>query len=284
MFRFIKNNRLRISIVVIFLFFLLYLATQVEIQRSENWYSATIHTISYPFQATFHFIKRNLTETWHSYLWLVDVKEENDRLWARVWELEEENARAREIRFEHDRLRDILEFKKKDPNVKVFAEVIFEVKKPFFQLLVINKGSDDGIRSNFAVVSPEGIIGKIQSVTANQSVVQMITDSRSQFPVLIQRTRTKAMSFGSLDGTITIKRIPRRQEIFKDDQVVTSGLAGVFPKGFPVGKVDKIDKQPYGLFQSVTLTPAVDLSKVEEVAVLLRNVDNIHQPLFTDLE
>ena len=92
------------------------------------------------------------------------------------------------------------------------------------------------------------------------------------------------MSYGSLDGTITIKRIPRDQNIFKDDQVVTSGLAGVFPKGFPVGKVEKIDKKPSGLFQSVTMIPAVDLSKIEEVAVLLRNVENIHQPLFTDVE
>jgi rod shape-determining protein MreC len=92
------------------------------------------------------------------------------------------------------------------------------------------------------------------------------------------------MSYGSLDGIITLKRIPRRQEIFLDDQVVTSGLAGVFPKGFPVGKVKKVIKKQYGLFQSVTLTPTVDLSKVEEVAVLLRNVENIHQPLFTDIE
>jgi rod shape-determining protein MreC len=214
----------------------------------------------------------------------MDVQEENDRLWQRVWELEEENAEGREIRLAHIRLTEALEFKNSDPNVKVFAEVIYELRKPFFQLLAINKGSDDGIRPNFAVVSPEGIIGKIQSVTANQSVVQLITDSRSRFPVLIQRTRTKAMLYGSLDGTLTIDRIPRRLELIKDDPVTTSGLEGIFPKGFPVGKVNQINKKQFGLFQTVTLTPAVDLSKVEEVVVLLRIVDNIHQPLFTDID
>lgn len=284
MFRFIKNNRIRISIISIFLFFLLYLATQVETQRSENWFSATVHTISYPFQAGFHFAKKQLTEAWEHYVWLVDVQEENNRLWERVWELEEENAESREIRLAHERLRKLLAFKERDPNKKVFAEVIFEAKKPFFQLLVINKGADEGIRPNFAVVAPAGIIGKIQSVTANQSVVQLITDSRSQFPVLIQRTRTKAMMVGSLDGTLTIKRIPRRLELFEDDRVATSGLAGVFPKGFPVGRIKKINKQPFGLFQSVTLTPSVNLDKVEEVAVILKNVENIHQPLFTDID
>lgn len=284
MLRFIKNNRLRIAIIATFLAFLLYLASQIEVQRSENWFTATVHTVYYPIQATFHFFKKQLVDMWEHYVWLIDVKEENDRLWERVWELEEENAESREIYLAHQRLVKALQFKEKDPNIKVFAEVIFEVKKPFFQLLVINKGSNEGIRPNFAVVGPEGIIGKIQSVTANQSVVQLITDSRSQFPVLIQRTRTKAMMFGSMDGTLTIERIPRRSELFQDDQVATSGLAGVFPKGFPVGKVDKINKKPFGLFQSVTLIPAVDLDKVEEVAVILRNVENIHQPLFTEIE
>lgn len=284
MFNFIKNNRLRISIVMILLFFLVYLAVQVDAHRSENWFSATVQTISYPFQASFHFFKKHISRAWNHYIWLIDAQEENQRLWDRVWELEEENAEGREIRLAYERMRRLLEFKKKDPNIKVFAEVIVEIKKPFFRLLIINKGSDDGIRPNYAVVSPLGIIGKIQSVTGCQSVVQLITDSRSQFSVLIQRTRTKAMLYGSLDGTLTIRRIPRRLEIFKDDMVVTSGLAGIFPKGFPVGKVARIDKENYGLFQSVTLEPSVEISKIEEVAVILRNVESIHQPLFTEIK
>lgn len=284
MLRFIKNNRLRISIVLILLSFLLYLAIQVDSERSENWYTATIQTVSYPFQRTFHFFKKHISNAWSGYIWLLDVKDENDRLWQRIWALEEENAQGREIRLAHDRLRSALEFKERDPNIKVFAEVIFEVKKPFYQLIIINKGEDDGIKPNYAVVSPAGVIGKIQSVTGTQSVVQLMTDSRSQFPVLIQRTRTKAMAYGSLDGVVTIKRIPRRLELFKDDKVVTSGLAGIFPKGFPVGTVDVINKKPFGLFQTVTLHPSVDLSKIEEVAVILRNIDSIHQPLFTEDE
>jgi rod shape-determining protein MreC len=284
MLRFIKNNRLRISIVCILLFFLLYLAIQVDTRRSENWFSATVHTLFYPFQSAFHFFEEQITNGWKHYVWLMDVREENERLWERIWQLEEENAEGREIRLSYERLRVALEFKEKDPNKKLFAEVIYELSRPFFQILVINKGADEGIKPNYAVVAYGGIIGKIQSVTSNQSVVQLITDSRSQFPVLIQRTRTKAMLYGSLEGNLTIKRIPRRLELFKDDQVVTSGLAGVFPKGFPVGKVDKIDKKPFGLFQSVSLTPAIDLSKIEEVGVILRNVYSIHEPLFTDIE
>ncbi len=284
MLGFIKNNRLRISIAAILLFFLLYLTVQVDKTRSENWFTATVQTISYPFQAVYHFVRTKSADVWSNYIWLMDVHDENDRLWQRVWELEEENAKARETIRAHERLRKALEFKEKDPNIKVFAEVVVEVKKPFYKLLIINKGSSDGIRPNFAVVTPEGIVGKIQSVTALQSVVQLITDTDSRFPVLIQRTSTKAMSYGSLEGTLTLKHIPRRLELFKDDRIVTSGLAGIFPKGYSVGKIETINKKRYGLFQTVTVIPSVDLNRVEEVAVILRNVNSIHQPLFTNPE
>ncbi len=128
------------------------------------------------------------------------------------------------------------------------------------------------------------MVGVIQSVTAIQSVVQLIKDSRSQFPILIQRTGDKAILYGSLDGTLTIKRIPRTLELFNDDLIVTSGLAGIFPKGLPVGKIKSVNRGRFGLFQSVELTSSVDLKKVEEVVVILRNVNNIHQPLFTEIE
>ncbi|MBU3915236.1 rod shape-determining protein MreC [bacterium] len=284
MLSFLKNNRLRISVVSILMFFLFYLAIQADSKRSENWFSYTVQYIAYPFQTTHHFIKKKIKEVWFHYIWLVDVREENERLWNKLWALEEENAEGRETKIAHQRLRELLQFKNKDRNIKVFAEVIVEIEKPFYKLLIINKGSNDGIRPNFAVVTPEGIVGKIQSVTAVQSVVQLIKDSRSQFPVLIQRTRTKAILYGSLEGTLTIKRIPRRLALFSDDLVVTSGLAGIFPKGFPVGRIKSVNRGSFGLFQSVELTSSVDLRKVEEVIVILKNVNNIHQPLFTEIE
>ncbi len=284
MLDFLKNNRLRISIISILLFFLFYLAIQVDAPRSENWFGYTVQYISYPFQATHHFIKKKIKDTWFHYAWLIDVQEENKRLWQRVWALEEENAEGRETKIAYERLQKILQFKNRDRNIKVFAEVIVEIEKPFYKLLIINKGSNDGIRPNFAVVTPEGVVGKIQSVTAVQSVVQLIKDFRSQFPVLIQRTRTKAILYGSLEGTLTIKHIPRRLELFNDDLIVTSGLAGIFPKGLPVGRIKSVDRGRFGLFQSVELISSVDLRKVEEVVVILRNVNNIHQPLFTEIE
>lgn len=283
MLDFLQKNRRRISVVFLIVFFLGLLITQTEESRSDNWFSSLVQNIAYPFQNAFYLAKISITSVWGQYVWLIDVQEENNILRKRVEQLEEVNAENREIRIGYQRLLKLLEFKQKDPNQKVFAEVIVEINKPFSRLLIINKGADDGIRPNFGVVTPRGIVGKIQSVTSGQAVVQLITDARTQFPLLIQRTRTKAMLHVK-DGELIIDQIPRMLELYENDRIVTSGLAGVYPKGIPVGRIKEIRKKDFGLFQSVTLSPAVELNKIEEVAVILKSVYNIHGPLFTDIK
>ncbi len=281
MLDFLQKNRRRISVIFLIIFFLIILIAQADKSRSENWFSAAVQSIAYPFQSTFHFVETRITSAWQRYIWLINTQQENKVLLEKVNRLEEIDAESREIRIGYRRLFNLLEFKKKDRNIKVFAEVIVEVDKPFSKILIINKGADDGIQPNFGVVTPLGIVGKIQSVTSVQSVVQLITDTRTQFPILIERTRTRAM-LQVKDGELIINRIQRRLELYKNDRIITSGLAGIFPKGITVGKIKEIRKMEYGLFQSVILSPAVELNKIEEVAVILRSVHNIHRPLFTD--
>lgn len=281
MFKFIKRYRFRISIIFLLLFFLFTLLVQVDRQRTENWFTAVVQTIAYPFQLSFSVVTRQTRDLWLHYVWLVDVRDKNKQLRADLNELKAENSRNKEIRISYENLLSMLDFNKNNPDKKVFAEVIGEVKRDFSRLMIINKGRRDGIKPNFAVVSHDGIIGKIQSVTAFQSTVQLITDSLSKYPVMLQRTRTKAVLQGE-NGGLQVVDIPRRIELKTNDFVITSGLAGIFPKGFPVGKVQEISKKKFGLFQTATLEPMVDLDNIEVVAVILKSVRNIHQPLFTE--
>lgn len=283
MLDFLIKNRRRVSVIILFIFFLIILISQTKAFRSDNWFSETIQSIVYPLQRSFHYLESKLTGVWNDYVWLIDTNRENRELIKKVRSLEELNAENREIRIAYQRLLKLLKFKQQDPNEKVFAEVVVEIDKPFSRFLIINKGSNDGIKRNFGVVTPLGIVGKIQSVTSFQAVVRLVTDSRTQFPVLVQRTRTKAM-LQVKDGKLVISRLPRRLELYENDRIVTSGLAGIFPKGIPVGHISQIEKKDFGLFQSVTLTPAVELNKIEEVVVIVKSVYNIHQPLFTDSE
>jgi len=282
MLDFLQKYRLRLSIILIIGFLFVLLFTQIDRSRSDNWYSSLVQIISYPFLTTYQFVENHVTSMWSHYVWLVDVQKENKQLKTKVRMLEAEKAENREMRIHYQRLIGLMEFDRRDRNEKRFASVIVEIDKPFSRLLIINKGSRHGIKPNFAVVSPEGIVGKIQSVTPFQSVVQLITDSHSQFPILVQQSRTKAMVFGSQDGALQLKYIPRRLELKENDMVVTSGLAGIFPKGLAVGKIHSIQKKSFELFQRVVLTPSANLDKIEEVAVIVKNVDSIYQPLFTD--
>jgi len=282
MLDFFKRNRQPISVVLILLSFFILISSQAEETRSDNWLTATVQTVAYPFQASSHYVTSKVVQTWSHYFHLIGVAQENKTLRKRVKELKEKNSRYKEVLIAYRRLRENLNFQITNPDEKLFAEVIGELQKGASQLLVINKGSNHGIRRNFSVVTYDGVIGKIQSVTSIQSVVQLITDAHSQVPVLIQRTRTKAILSGSYDGTLVLERIPRRLVLKRNDLVITSGLAGIYPKGFTVGKIDQINKKEFGLFQSVTLTPSVDLNKIEDVAVILKSVNNIQQPLFTD--
>lgn len=283
MLDFLQKNRRRLSVIFLIVFFLILLIAQTEKSRSGNWFTASVQNIAYPFQSAFHFAEAQFESFWSRYIWLIETEQANRELREKVQHLEEINAESREIRIAYHRLFKLLEFEQKDPNKKVFAEVIVKIDKPLSRILVINKGVNAGIKPNFGVVTPSGIIGKIHSVTALQSVVQIITDARTQFPVLIQRTRTNAM-MEVKDGELIIARIPRRLEVYENDRIITSGLAGVFPKGLPVGRVKSVLKNEFGLFQSVVLSPAVELDKIEEVAVILRSVDSIHQPLFTEIK
>ncbi|MDH5560223.1 MAG: rod shape-determining protein MreC [Deltaproteobacteria bacterium] len=282
MLDFLKKNRLRISVVLIFISLFFVLIVQIDNERKENWLSLFVQNLSYPFVASSSFITRQVSDYWTHYVYLIGVKQENDQLKERLKNLSEINQKNYEYIIAYQRLQRSLEFQNTNPDEKVFAEIIGEIKKGFSKLIVINKGYQHGIRRNFAVLSHEGIVGKIQSVTTFQSVVQLINDSHSQFPVLIQRTRTKAMLHGTYDGNLVVENIPRTLELKHEDRIVTSGLAGIFPKGFPIGFVSRIDKKDFGLFQSVVLTPAVDFNKLEEVVVILSSKSNIHKPLFTD--
>lgn len=281
MFNFLKRHRFRISIALILISFFLILVGQTEKGRMENWFTSTLRTLVYPFQASGHWAIEGVTGAWTHYIWLIGAAEENDRLRREVAQFKEQSAKTEELRQSYDRLLTLLQFQRNNPDEKVFAQVIGEVNDSFSRLMIINRGSNHGIKKNFGVITPLGAVGKIQSVTPFQSVVQLIVDSRTKIPALVQRTRLKAIVQGELDGRLMIRNFPRNMSVQLGDMVVTSGLEGIFPKGVPIGRIFHIEKKEYGLFQTVTLTPIVPFNRLEEVAVILLAVDNIHHPLFT---
>jgi rod shape-determining protein MreC len=149
------------------------------------------------------------------------------------------------------------------------AEVIGKDPSPWFKTIIIDKGKDDGVGKGMAVVIPEGIAGQIMDVSSRYSKVLLIIDPNSAVDVMVQRTRARGIIKGGPAGRCHIKYVLRKQDVSVGDQIISSGLDGVFPKGLAVGHVSGVIKRNSGIFQEVTVTPHIDFEKLEEVLVVL---------------
>lgn len=213
---------------------------------------------------------RFFRDIWHQYFSLVSTTKENQRLKRELNQYIARLNQCNEIELANKRLRKFLNFKKEIKNELLAAEVIAKDPSTWFKTIVIDKGSLQGIQEGMPVVIPEGIAGVVSDVSGNYSRVLLIIDQNSAVDALVQRTRIRGVIKGLMNEMCSFKYVLRKNEIRKEDVVVSSGLDGIFPKGLRIGKIDKVDEQNTpGIFHNVTLTPFVDFEKLEEVFVIL---------------
>ncbi len=280
MFDLIKKHCLLLAIIITIIGTLIYL---FEIgKKSENSRVSTLtQTLTYPIQLMVHSVASLISDLTESYVYLVELRKENNELKQQISALTEEANRYLEESIQYHRLKIQLEFAEQNQDKKIFSEVIGESIDNFHQTWQINCGSECGVKRNFAVILKEGVVGRIQAVTPYQSTVQLILDRRSRFPVILQRTRTKGLVYGTSDG-LELRRIPLRSDVKEGDRVVTNGLSGLFPKGILVGTVTEVTYHEYELFQTAKLKPAVEFDNIEGVFVILKSASQFRQPLFSE--
>jgi rod shape-determining protein MreC len=209
--------------------------------------------------------------TWNGYLALRGVREENvllrrDNLKARQLE-----QQAAELRQENDRLRHLLDFVDKQvPTRLMIARVVAVGASPHSHTLRIARGTDDGVVKGAPVIAPDGVVGIVTQLTGSYSDVQLIVSPLSAVPAVSQRTRSRSTVKGT--GDITRCKLTyalRTDDLQESDVLVTAGGAGFFPGGLRVGRVVNVAKKPHGLFLDGEVVPAVDFSRLDEVAVVL---------------
>ncbi len=152
----------------------------------------------------------------------------------------------------------------------LLAQVIAREPSNWTKVITINRGVKDGVTNGLSVVSYQGLIGRVISVYAQSSRVMLIADLRSSVDALVQRTRGSGVVVGEAKGRCRVKYFPIDQDVKIGDQMITSGLGGIYPKGLIIGQVSRVQKSQYGLFQLLEITPAVDLDRIEEVFVILK--------------
>jgi rod shape-determining protein MreC len=135
--------------------------------------------------------------------------------------------------------------------------------------ILINAGSNDGLRRGMPVVTHQGLVGRVDAVIDSAARVQLITDPTSSVNVRLQNSRTEAILVGSTTADLWLDMIPQQAKVIPGDLVVTSGLGGVYPPNIPAGQVLDVQKQEAALFQQASVQPAVDFNQLSIVLVIL---------------
>ncbi|MEX2160597.1 MAG: rod shape-determining protein MreC [Anaerolineales bacterium] len=177
----------------------------------------------------------------------------------------------------------LLDFARARPeNAYQAAGVIGRDPSPFLHYVIINRGSDDGIRRGMPVVAQQGLVGRVAQVTANASRVELITDPAAQVSVHLQPSGVDGLLGGSITGDLAIDLIPQDATLQAGDLVFTSGIGGLYPNNILIGQVSSVQQEAQALFQTAAVQSAVDFSRLEIVLVIVNFQPVDLTPLLTN--
>ena len=224
-----------------------------------------------PVERTISVAVFGVIDTWRDYVALRGVREENLRLRRESLRARSVEQQAAELRMENERLRRLLDFTDKQaPTRLLIARVVAVGASPHSHTLRIARGQDDGVLKGAAVIAAEGIVGTVAQVTGSYADVQLIVSPLSAVPALGQRTRSRSTVKGTGDiGRCKLEYALRTDDLQDGDVLITAGGPGFFPPGLRIGHVTNVGKKPVGLFLTAEVVPAVDFSRLDEVAVVV---------------
>jgi len=205
---------------------------------------------------------------WGSYVGLRQAKTENEelkrQLAAAQIQLQEQRALADRSR----NLTELLALRDRTNLKTAAAEVIGDAAAPDFRTMTIDKGTRDGLRPDMAVIAPAGVVGRVVVPSMRAAKVQLLIDRNAAAGALIARSRAQGVVVGEGDERLRLEYVSEVADVAKGDLVVTSGIDGIFPKGFVIGVVESVEKAG-GMYKRIVVRPAVDFRSLEEVLVVL---------------
>lgn len=273
MFRHVTKGTIAIVCVFLAIFF-----TSLAFPNFErvHWYRQIVMTVVSPPQKLITGVSGFFRNTWNHYIALANKAAENDRLKAKLAEIESMVISLEETKRENERLREMVSMSGRLKRDGIGAKVIASNVLAEFKTVTIDKGADDGLRKNMAVIGPGGLVGKIgQIVSSGEAIVMLISDPNSSADVFVGNGEARAILVGT-SGSASIRPfyslsrleyLKKTSGVKTGDVVITSGLDRLFPAGIPVGTITSVEETS-GIFKNAEVVPFVDLSRLKEVVVL----------------
>jgi rod shape-determining protein MreC len=267
-------GRYRNLIVLVGVLFAQVLGLAVQVKRTSDseptrlirvWAVGTIA----PLEKALAWVQTSSSDLWHNYFYLRGVRAENRSLKAQLERMSLDQARMSQDADQARRLQALLSFKEQFISQTMAAQVIGASGSELSRSVYIDKGEKDHIKPDMAVITADGIVGKVLRVYRSTSQVLLINDQTSGVGALLDKTRLQGILRGTSAGEAVLEKVMSDETVPAGELVLTSGGDGVFPKGLLVGRVTKVSAGN-DLFLNIHVRPAADLSKLEEVLVVTK--------------
>jgi rod shape-determining protein MreC len=267
-------GRYRNLIVLVGVLFAQVLGLAVQVKRTTDDESTrliriwAVDTVT-PLEKALVWVQTSTGNVWHNYFYLRGVRAENRSLKQQVERMSLERVRMSQDADQARRLQALLAFKEQFISQTMAAQVIGSSGSELSRSVYIDKGERDGIKPDMAVITADGIVGKVLRVYGSTSLVLLIDDQTSGVGALLDKTRLQGILRGTPSGEVVLEKVMSDETVPSGEMVLTSGGDGIFPKGLLVGRVTKVSPGSE-LFLNIRVRPAADLSKLEEVLVVTK--------------
>lgn len=250
------------------------LAVQIK-RRTEDQSTRLIRVwavgIVTPFERGVVRLETSASGIWHNYFYLRGVRQQNRELEQQLQQLQLDEVRLRQDAEQAHRLQVLLGFKEQFIDKTLAAQVIATSGSEQSRTVYLDKGSEDGVAQDMAVISADGIVGKVIQVFRHTSQVLLINDQASGVGTILEQSRLQGVLKGRPNGEVVLDKIMSDEDVKLGDRVLTSGGDEIFPKGLPVGKVAKVTRGAE--FLQVTVKPASALNHLEEVLIITKKAE-----------
>ena len=246
---------------------ILLISTQVATRRGVPVVEALTFGVFAEVQRTTTSGIGSVRDVWQNYFALQQTRQENQQLRTEVAQLrvglQQERALAEQSRM----LQKLLDMRMETPLKTTAAYVIAGAASPDFRTATIDKGTSDGLKPDMAVISPAGVVGRIILPTSRAAKIQLLIDRDAAAGAVTERGRAQGVVVGT--GTsLRFDHVSGTADIKVGDRVVTSGIEGIYPKGFEIGQIESIERRA-GEFSAIIIRPTVEFSSIEAVLVVM---------------
>lgn len=236
-------------------------------------------TVVYPVQRLAQSPAAALGNLGDYFVSVQSLRADNEQLHQRELDVAASTLRVASLEAENARLRQLLDLQEREKGRGVVATILYAARDPFSRKIIVDRGLENDVVPGLPVISEQGVIGQITRVFPFGSEVTLVTDKNQVVPVKVLRTGQRSVVFGLGNGQLELRYLPSNVDVVEGDMLVTSGIDGVYLGGFPVARVERIERETAYAFARIICTPVTGAENHGEVVILRPRNKMLERPL-----